>query len=175
MLEMNPFLEAEEEIRPRLRAAPDGADLSPAERVAEREADSSSASESSAETAPDEAAGVDSAEYGATEREDWENGTERDDFDGIRETPSSAAPAAIRTRTSRARSATRRPRALQEHLREQLLGMRLSAEDAAAISVLIESLDDDGYLADSLEEIAAELAARQPTSRKSCSNACSAR
>ena len=29
---------------------------------------------------------VDAAEFGTTEREDWENGTERDDFDGIRET-----------------------------------------------------------------------------------------
>ena len=36
----------------------------------------------------DEPAGVDTAEFGTTERDDWENGTERDDFDGIRETPS---------------------------------------------------------------------------------------
>ena len=33
---------------------------------------------------------ADSAEFGTTERDDWENGTERDDFDGIRELPSSA-------------------------------------------------------------------------------------
>ena len=47
---------------------------------------------------------------------------------------------------------------LQQFLRDQLPGMRLSAEDLSALHVLIESLDDDGYLADSLEEIAAELA-----------------
>ena len=35
--------------------------------------------------------------------------------------------------------------------------MRLSDADAAAVLVLIDSLDDDGYLADSLEEIAARL------------------
>ena len=35
--------------------------------------------------------------------------------------------------------------------------MRLSQEDAAAVMVLIESLNDDGYLADPLEEIAAQL------------------
>ena len=36
--------------------------------------------------------------------------------------------------------------------------MRLSAEDAAAVHVLIESLNDDGYLDDTLEDIAAQLA-----------------
>ena len=46
---------------------------------------------------------------------------------------------------------------LQDHLREQLRGMRLHAEDAAAVRVLIETLDDDGYLADPIEEIAARL------------------
>jgi RNA polymerase sigma-54 factor len=44
-------------------------------------------------------------------------------------------------------------------LRRQLLGMRLSGEDAAAVMVLIESLNEDGYLADTLEEIAERLAA----------------
>ena len=38
------------------------------------------------------------------------------------------------------------------------MGMRLSGEDAAALEVLIESLDGDGYLADPLDEIAARLA-----------------
>jgi RNA polymerase sigma-54 factor len=36
--------------------------------------------------------------------------------------------------------------------------MRLSPEDAAALHVLIESLDEDGYLADPLADIAAQLA-----------------
>ncbi len=35
--------------------------------------------------------------------------------------------------------------------------MRLAPADAAAVLVLIESLDDDGYLADPLEEIAERL------------------
>ena len=46
---------------------------------------------------------------------------------------------------------------LQDHLRSQLSSMRLSDADAAAVLVLIESLDDDGYLADSLEDIAERL------------------
>jgi RNA polymerase sigma-54 factor len=102
---------------------------------------------------------MDGAEFGTTEREDWENGTERDDFDGIRETPSMASSASSgdnddfdpQDRNPAAQS-------LQQFLRDQLPGMRLSAEDLSALHVLIESLDDDGYLADSLEEIAAELA-----------------
>ena len=34
-----------------------------------------------------DAAPLDGTEFGGTERDDWENGTEREDFDGIRETP----------------------------------------------------------------------------------------
>jgi len=156
MLEANPFLEAEEDAAPVFE--PLAERLTPAERNAEREADSSAASEASSDTAPDEAAGVDGAEFGATEREDWENGTERDDFDGIRETPSSASGNSASDDDFEGQDRNPQAPSLQEHLREQLLGMRVSAEDAAAITVLIESLDDDGYLADTLEEIAAELA-----------------
>ena len=51
---------------------------------------------------------------------------------------------------------------LQDHLREQMLCMRLSPEDAAALNVLIESLNDDGYLGDTLDDIAAQLAEDEP-------------
>ena len=46
---------------------------------------------------------------------------------------------------------------LQAHLHRQALGMRLSDTDRAALYVLIESLDDDGYLADPLDELACAL------------------
>ena len=42
-------------------------------------------------------------------------------------------------------------------LRQQLAGMRLAEDDLAAVQVLIDSLDGDGYLADTLEDIAARL------------------
>jgi RNA polymerase sigma-54 factor len=156
MLEQNPFLEPEEEAVPVFE--PMAERLTPSERVAEREADR--AAEPNAEvTNGDDAPGVDSAEFGTTERDDWENGTERDDFDGIRELPSSSGSSSNndsddfdpQERNSVGES-------LQEHLRNQLLGMRLSGEDAAAVTVLIESLNDDGYLADALEDIAEQLA-----------------
>jgi len=152
MLEQNPFLEAAEET-----AAPEAAP----ERIAAGERDSArdeaeSRSEGGAEAGED-APGLDTAEFGTTEREDWENGTEREDFDGITEMPSSGSKGADgeefegQEREGAAES-------LQDHLRGQLAGMRLSPEDAAALAVLIDSLNDDGYLADPLEEIAERLA-----------------
>jgi RNA polymerase sigma-54 factor len=156
MLEQNPFLEAEEEAAAAFEPMTER--ISPSEHVAEREAER--VAEPNADSAPDEATpGVDSAEFGTTEREDWENGTERDDFDGIRELPNSSGTGTNNDSDDfdpQERNAV--GESLQEHLRNQLLGMRLSAEDAAAVTVLIESLNDDGYLADTLEEIAAQLA-----------------
>jgi RNA polymerase sigma-54 factor len=47
---------------------------------------------------------------------------------------------------------------LQDHLHRQSLGLRLSGEDRAALHFLIESLNDDGYLEDSLASLAEGLA-----------------
>ena len=47
---------------------------------------------------------------------------------------------------------------LAEHLHRQALALRLSPEDMAALRFLIESLNDDGYLEDSLAQLAATLA-----------------
>ena len=46
---------------------------------------------------------------------------------------------------------------LTEHLHRQALALRLSPEDRAALHFLIESLNDDGYLEDSLAQLAATL------------------
>jgi RNA polymerase sigma-54 factor len=46
---------------------------------------------------------------------------------------------------------------LQAHLHRQALGLRLSAEDSAALRFLIESLNDDGYLEESLVDLAVTL------------------
>ena len=65
-------------------------------------------------------AGRRARDFGTTERDDWENGTEARRFDGIGETPvKSAAPAATTTiSTAPIRAAGP---SLQDHLREQLL------------------------------------------------------
>ena len=47
---------------------------------------------------------------------------------------------------------------LQDHLHRQALALRLGPEDQAALRFLIESLNDDGYLEDSPEALAASLA-----------------
>ncbi len=47
---------------------------------------------------------------------------------------------------------------LQDHLHRQALSLRLSQEDTAALRFLIESLNDDGYLDDTLESLAEGLA-----------------
>ncbi len=153
MLEQNPFLETDQEegasVEPMVER------LSPAERAGERESESAAAD--SSHEAADDTPSVDNADFGTTERDDWENGTEREDFDGIRETPSLGSSSSNNNNDDSDFEAQDRDQidlSLAEHLRQQLLGMRLSAEDAAAVHVLIESLSDDGYLVDSLEEIA---------------------
>jgi RNA polymerase sigma-54 factor len=52
----------------------------------------------------------------------------------------------------------RNQESLQEHLHRQTLGLRLSDEDRAALYFLIESLNEDGYLEDTLASLAAGLA-----------------
>jgi len=153
MLEENPFLETEEDSAPAFE--PLAERLTPAEQQGERETEN--AAEAASGEGGDEAPAMDSAEFGATEHEDWENGTERDDFDGIRETPSASGASSNDGEDFDPQDRNPASQTLQEFLRDQLLGMRLSAEDAAALHVLIESLNDDGYLADPLEEIAAQL------------------
>ena len=153
MLEQNPFLEPEDDL-PALDLA------AAAEYERQRndrnntEETASTASESDASSSDGEAAGIDNADLGTTERDDWENGTERDDFDGISEAPSRNNDADDDYDPMSRNTAGI---SLQDHLKQQLLGMRLGAEDMAAVEVLIESLNEDGYLADPLEEIADSL------------------
>ena len=136
MLDQNPFLEAEDD------SPPSPYDTPPERQAADRAGDR-------ALVAPVVHAGV-----------DWENGTERDDFDGIREMPSTAAAGSGEGDGDDVEAQDRRAAAgsLQDHLRAQIVGMRLGDDDRAALEVLLESLDGDGYLADPLEEIAERLA-----------------
>ncbi|HET8870245.1 MAG TPA: RNA polymerase factor sigma-54, partial [Aquabacterium sp.] len=148
MLEQNPFLEQEDEFASLETAAS-------LEFERQRNERQSSESEGPGGDAPevDSSGGLEAIESGATERDDWENGTERDDFDGIRETPSRQGDDDDFDPLERNSVAI----SLQDHLRQQLLGTRLSEADMAVVEILIESLNEDGYLADPLEDIAASL------------------
>ena len=156
MLDQNPFLEMEEEAAATAFETP--IERQAADRVADRVADHEApdAPADSQADAGEAATELRAEEFGTTEREDWENGTESDDFDGIRETPSSASTGEGDDTDAHDRRAG--SGSLQDHLRAQLVGMRLTADDHAAIEVLIESLDGDGYLADTLQDIAERLA-----------------
>jgi RNA polymerase sigma-54 factor len=153
MLESNPFLEVDDEAA--------SFDTAPSEHAAATEPSSEQVRErdefdgGDAEPALAE---VKADEFGATERDDWENGTERDDFDGIRETPGQSSGSANGEDDGGEFERGGGSLSLQEHLRGQMAGMRLTSEDRAALEVLIESLNGDGYLADTLDDIAARLA-----------------
>jgi len=157
MLDQNPFLETEDDA-----ASPDAA----AERPAGTEPTAERNTEDTGFDAADDAGGIDTTEFGGLERAEWENGTEGDDFDGIRELPSASAGAAGSGDDAEAQERSSGAASLQDHLRGQLAGMRLSSEDRAAVMALIESLDADGYLADSLEEIAERLGDDDALSRE---------
>jgi RNA polymerase sigma-54 factor len=166
MLELNPFLEREEDATPpweaaleRARAA-DGSPARDADADVEPSAPGAPADGGSGEDALPE---MNAAEFGTSERADWENGTEVDDFDGVRELPSLGSGGTGGDEDFEGREQGARATSLAEHLRAQLPGLRLSAEDSAAVGLLIESLDGDGYLADPLEEIARGLLADSGT------------
>jgi len=152
MLAQNPLLETEEEdFEPR---APELNEP----RLSSTASESGDAGESTgsgeAETTPE----IRAEDFGTTERDDWENGTERDDFDGIREQPSLSSNSGSGDNDER-QDQESPDISLQEHLNTQLAGMCLSENDRAALHVLIESLNEDGYLEDSIEEIGSSLGA----------------
>ncbi len=66
--------------------------------------------------------------------------------------------------TSDATEWARSQESLTEHLHRQALALRLSDTDRAALRFLIENLNEDGYLEDSLEELAAGLQGGEPQS-----------
>ena len=150
MLASNPLLETDEEFDAPLPT-------STQERLTEREEREERVAQSDSESTTGDAPAGDemrAEEFGTTERDDWENGTEGDDFDGIRETPSSAAPSG----DDDERPDTEAPdESLQDVLRAQMPGMNLNALDRAALLALIESLNEDGYLEDPLEELVAAI------------------
>src|SRR5574343_1834448 len=155
MLEQNPFLEPEDDYSPIETAA----SLEFERQRNERNSCEDAGAKRESEPAEADTGGIETAELGTTEREDWENGTERDDFDGISESPARQSQGDDDSDPLERNSLSI---TLQEHLRQQLLGTRLSDEDMAAVDMLIESLNEDGYLADTLEEIAASLLPDEP-------------
>ncbi len=158
MLDQNPFLELDEDsaANPYEVQAEHLAVDRPVDTQADRVAAADRADTADNSDGPGE---LKAEEFGTTGQEEWENGTEGEDFDGIRETPSASSSSGAATDEDSERSERGGPStSLQEHLRLQTAGMRLSDDDRGALDILIESLNDDGYLADTLADIAAAVA-----------------
>lgn len=151
MLDANPLLELDADDY-----EPGVSQLNPPERINSAE-DSGGSGSAEEGPPPREERELAAEDFGSTERDDWANGTEGDDFDGIRELPSLSTGAEGDDEGGNDFD-TPLP-SLAEHLREQLLGRSLSEADRYALLLLIDSLDEDGYLADSLDELAAQLSA----------------
>jgi RNA polymerase sigma-54 factor len=153
MLAQNPLLETEEDFSV---AAPELAELRAniSESTAAEDSGADAELGGGGETTPE----LQADDFGAPEREDWENGTERDDFDGIRELPANS-PGSANNHDDDGEHADQSNGeiSLQEHLTQQMAGMSLSATDRMALHVLIESLNENGYLEDGLDEIAQAL------------------
>ena len=150
MLATNPLLEPEEDFSV---ATPELAELRQMATPGEDSgADGELGGGADAEMTPE----IKAEDFGTTERDDWENGTEREDFDGIRELPSASSNSNSGSGDDDGERSSQDTAelSLQDHLYGQLAGMVLTETDRMALRVLIESLNEDGYLDDPLEEIA---------------------
>ena len=159
MLDDNPFLDVQQEDV----AEEFGIATSDAPRAAEEgeaEAGFEPVPNGPAETSTASAAEPEGGDYGE-DSPSWEG-------DGTTETVADdgewggEAPAARRNNEDEdevdATELARGTESLQSWLHRQALALRLSEEDRGALRYLIESLNDDGYLEEPLEEIARSLA-----------------
>jgi len=167
MLDDNPFLERAEEIAERETFGLEQTDVpvSAGEQIAEAalpEAPvplSPSLESSSASTDSGDGDGLESKLDGATPvEESWEgDGTVEmapDDSEWGGDAPARNSGSGDNDETASAADLARAPVSLQDHLHDQARCLRLSDEDRAALYFLIESLNDDGYLEESLAELA---------------------
>ncbi len=160
MLDENPFLELAEEHAERedFGLAQTDTPVSEGDREAEYAAtpmaDMGSATVTS--TSTDE----DNAPLGGDEGIDWDGDGSTDMAPDDGEWGVDAKARSNNLNGDEDKDATelaRTQESLQAFLHRQALGLRLSAEDRAALRFLIESLNDDGYLDEPLEELARTL------------------
>ena len=155
MLDDNPFLELADDSAPREEFGLARADT----RVSEGERIQESATENAADGAdPSSADGEFDA--GSALPDSWEGDGSVDVAPDDGEWGGDAAPRGNNLAGDDELDPGERgggQESLTEHLHRQALALRLSPEDRAALRFLIESLNDDGYLEDSLAQLAATL------------------
>lgn len=145
MLADNPFLERDDEPAAREDFGVAQADqrVSEGDRVSERATETGDAEDVDASSGPD----------------DWdgEGATDLAPDDGEWGGDAPARGSGVDGDALDAGERAQPGESLTEHLHRQALALRLSPEDAAVLRYLIESLNDDGYLEDSLAQLAATL------------------
>ena len=162
MLDENPFLELSEDSPERDEFGL--AQLDTPVRQADRDAELASAPEYSTESGT--ATSDDSATpLSATDAESWDGDGTSEVAPDDGEWGGEAKAHANNLDTGQdvdAGELARNQESLQSHLHRQALATRLSEEDRMALRFLIESLNDDGYLEEPLEELAAGLGGAGP-------------
>jgi RNA polymerase sigma-54 factor len=175
MLDENPFLERTEEVAEREAFGLEQTDMpvSASEQIAEatqptdlvaegplpdRERPSSDRDSAASGDGPDADAVESRIEGDAPLEESWEgDGTvdvAPDDGEWGGEAPARNSGSGDGDETASAADLARASVSLQEHLHDQARCLRLNEEDRAALYFLIESLSDDGYLEESLSDLA---------------------
>ncbi|MBM3386904.1 MAG: RNA polymerase factor sigma-54 [Betaproteobacteria bacterium] len=153
MLDDNPFLERAEDEAPSDQHGLATADATPSlgDRVSERVQESSGHDEGASE-------GHDEAVSDVAESWEGDGSVELSPDDS--EWGGDAKPSTHNSteETADAVELARGLGSLAEHLHRQALALRLSQLDRAALRFLIESLNEDGYLEDPIEELALGLA-----------------
>jgi len=164
MLDDNPFLELNQDEAPREEFGLDKEDAPPPPEEREAEfADYAPAAGDDTRTATTETTAATEPESPTTDLESpsWEGDGSTEVVPDDGEWGGDAPPRKNNLSGDEETDATeiaRGQESLQAHLHGQALGMRLSEEDSCALRFLIESLNDDGYLEESLESLAAGLA-----------------
>lgn len=160
MLDENPFLELTEERAEREDYGLAAADTPVSAGDRESEMGSDAIADYPGSTGADGKTDDDSVPLSSDDSMDWEgDGTAGPGVDDS-EWGGDAAPRTnnqIDDETQDATSLAHSHESLQAHLHRQALRLRLSEEDRAALRFLIESLNDDGYLEESLEHLARSL------------------
>jgi len=140
MLQENPLLERTEPEDERAVEIPLSGPGRVGDQVVERTREVASSDESDSRGSRDDAPEPsDFSDYGSGGDSDWGGGNGSDDDDFL--------PQQVATST------------LRDHLNGQLALLNLPLRDRQIVTALIDALDDDGYLTQSLEEIAALLTA----------------
>jgi RNA polymerase sigma-54 factor len=151
MLDENPFLEATEEVRE--DRDPAAAERASGEREREIEFSEGGGDDGAGEAEPLAAADAEAPGW------DGEGSTESGTDDGEwGAEPVARQPQAAGEEDVDATDLASGSETLQSFLHRQAASLRLSTEDRCALEFLIESLNDDGYLDDTVDALAEQLA-----------------